>query len=760
MKKLILLLLLSSIASSYYAFAEEEIPVNIKADNLRYIEGTNIVTASGSVEVKFDKITIRSDSLTMDTISKIVTAEGNVKMYGLGYDSECSALTYSISNETSSYSGFKTVLSPSNVKGNLYLKAGTISDELKRMTGKEGSVTTCDYTNPHYITMAKRVEYYPNDKIIGYSATLYMVNAPVFWMPIIIYDLKGRQRRNWSFGHNDVEGDFLKTSWDYPSGQIFLDEMSKKGFGHGLTYNYNQSKIDGKIYLYHLEEADTHLSDWVTKINHNIGITDKTTLGLAYTLSKTYQVPSGRLDQSTYSMNFNSTGDKRLTATVNAYDNRLGNQENLNAQVGYSTGALNTNYSINLDQGKADSRYIRLSERFSHSQPLFSDSTRLNFNAAYYNNIQSAGQQGNELLEPNLDITNQGSFYNLRFHENWHLDLDRDLYKADSTDQFLETQPELTLNLNPLDLKLFNLSSNFGYGWYHEVKFDPNINRNRDYATGRYKASLSANKNIPLGLGTGLGIGIGLDQFLYDPGDAMNAFREDASLNSQGYDFFRNNLNYTRGISDGNSPFYFDKFSTKYESIRDTMTLYYQNYFNWMNTCGYNYATKKYFNYDTNMTINPIKPLNFNFRSGFDIENQKYLDLSSGIRIVPWEQFSSNINMVNDLNVGGIKYGNMLIDLETGNEEDWGNHWHFKYGYVYEPSSKQLQLRDIMIVKDLHCWSVTYTYSDLRKEVTMMFTLKAFPGDPLGYNTGRGFYFDTFEKALKEETGQASPVRY
>ena len=515
------------------------------------------------------------------------------------------------------------------------------------------------------------------------------------------------------------------------------------------------------VNLYHLEEADTHLSDWVAKINHSIGITDKSKLGIAYSLSKIYQIPAGRLDQSSYSINFNHSSDKNFNAAINAYDNRLGNQESLNMQLGYSKGLLNANYSLNFDQGKGDSRYIRLSERLGYSSPIFSDRTRLSFNAAYYNNIASAGEFGNELLEPNISITHSEQFYNIRLYENWHLDLDRDAYKADENDQFVETQPELTVSFNPINLKLFNLSSSVAYGWYREVKFAPGIGRNRDFATGRYKSSLNANRSIPLWFGNTLSLTAGLDQFLYDPGDSMNASREDVSLNTQGYNFYRNTLSYSRGISDGNSPFFFDKFSTKYHNIRDTMTFYYQSYFNWINTCGYNYETKKYFNYDTSMVLRPIRQLDLNFRSGFDIENQKYQDLSSGIKLKPWDKFSGNMNVVSDLNVGGVKYGNLLVDLETGDENDWGNHWNFKYGYVFEPASKEFKIRDIMIIKDLHCWEIKYTYSDYRKEVTMMFTLKAFPGDPLGYNTGKGFYFDSFDKAIKEQVGgDTSPVRY
>ncbi|MBI5701698.1 hypothetical protein HZC34_07675 [Candidatus Saganbacteria bacterium] len=760
-KRFLLLLIFISIATT--AFAEEEIPVNIKAEKLKYIEGTSIIRAEGSVEVKLDRVTIRADSLIMDTKTNIVTAEGNVLMSGLDYDAQCASMLYLVSQETASYKGFQSIVSPSNVRGSLYLKADEINDLRNKMTGQEGKVTTCDKSDPHYFSASKRVEYYPEDKIIGYSNTLYIMDIPVFWLPFLVYDLHGKRDRNWSFGHNDVEGDFIKTTWGYPHGQIFLDEMQKKSSGQGFTYDYNNQNNNGSLYLYHVEEADAGLTDWVAKINHNIGINDKTKLGLAFALNNMYQIPAGRLSQTSYSINLNHTGtgttDANFSSTMNVFDNRAGNQEHLDFSVNRSLSSANTSYGFNLDQSKGDGRYIRNTQRLSHSQQLPLGNTRLNFNAAYYRAIQNAGIYGDELFEPNIEIINSGSFYNLRLYENAHIDLDRNLYTGDSNDQYLETQPEITLNLNPVDLKLVSLSSSLNYGWFHEIHYASGINANRDYSTGRYKAAINANKSIPLGLGTTFRLGAGLDQFLYDPGDAMNAFREDAGLSTQGYDFMRNDLSYSRGISDGNSPFFFDKFSTKYHNIRDTLVFYYGNYWNWTNSCGYNYETNKYFNYDSSMMIRPLNAVNMNFVSGFDIENQKYLDLSSNIRLLPWDKFSTNLSFVNDLNFGGIKYGNMLLELETADEKDWGNHWKFKYGYVYEPASKELKLRDIMIAKDLHCWEISYTYSDYRKEIAMMFTLKAFPGDPIGYKTGRGFYFDTFDKALKEQTQMESPKR-
>lgn len=763
MKKLLFFIAALSILYANQSVAEEEISVNVKADKLKYIEGTNIVIAAGSAEVKIEEVTISADKLTMNTKTKVVTAEGNVKIRGLQYDAACSSMTYNVNDETSVFNGFSTVLSPSNVKGLLFLKAQNLDDKRKEMKGTEGKATTCDYSRPHYFTAGHRIEYYPDDKIIGYSVTFYVLDAPILWVPYFMYDLHKRNKKNWVFGHNNVEGDFIKSAWDYAYGQIYLDEMSKKGFGQGISYDYAKSNFDGSLYLYHIEEADTRLTDWVTKLRHNLSITDKSKLGLNYNSTVMYQVPGGRLDQTSFSANFYHNGDKTVNAILNILDSRTGRQEHLDTSINYRTPSTNTNYSFNFDQGKNEPRYIRLAQRFNHSQNLFSSRTRLNFNASYYDNIAKAGGSGDERLDSNIEITHQEKDFNIRYYESWRLDLDKSLYKGDQNDQYLEAQPEITINPRPLDLKLFNLSSSFAYGWYHEVQYASGISRNRDFSTGRYKMTLNANKTFPLGFGTSLGLTLGLDQFLYDPGDSLNAFREDASLNSQAYDFMRNSLVYARGISDGNSPFFFDKFSTRYHNIRDTLTFYYKSYFNWINTCGYNYETKRYFNYDTNMSYNPAKQLSFSMRSGFDIENQKYLDLSSTTRIYPWDKFSLNLGMVNDLNLGGLKQGNCLVDLEIADEKDWRNHWHFKYGYIYDVPSQNFIPRDIMIVKDLHCWEVKYTYSDYRKEFNLTFTLKAFPGEPLGYSTGKGFYFDGFDKAIKEaksEFEQPSPTRY
>ena len=726
---------------------------------LKYIENSSIIEALGSVEVKFKEVVIFADKLILDSKTNIVTAEGNVKMKGADYNALSSSVTYSIDDDNASYNNFKTTVYPENIKGPLFLSADYIDDNKADMVGEEGTVTTCNYKDPHYFTAAQKIEYYPNDRIIGHNVTFYVKDIPVFWSPYMIYDLKQKRRRNWSFGHNEVEGNFIKTSWGYPDGQIFLDEMEKKSFGQGFTYEYKKENYNGDIYVYHIEEADTHLSDYVIKFEHAIQLSPSTKIGLNHSSTTIYQIPTGRLNQSTYSIALNHKSDKTLNSLLNVYDYRQANQEILNFQTNYAKETLSSSYALNMNQNKTAPRNINIAEKLFHQQNIFGDKTRLTLNADYQNFIKNAGEYGNELLTPKVEISHIEDFYNIQYIENWHMDLDRNLYAKDNNDTYVESQPELIINFNPVDLNLFNLSTSVNYGRFHEIAYVPSLQINRDYTTTRYKTSFNANKLIILG-STTFNINAGLDQFLYEPGDALNSFRESYGLNSQGFDFLKNETNYRRGISDGNSPFFFDKASTKYNDLKDILTFYHLDKFEWKNECGYNYETQKYFNYDTNLNLKPIEPLNLNWRSGFNIETQKYLELISTATLNLKDKLSVEFSSVNDLNIGGFKQGSCLINLETQDENNWQNHWNFRLGFVYDNLSKYFMLRDLMIIKDLHCWEVKYTYSDYKKEYAIMFTLKALPNEPFGYTEGRGFYFDSFEKALKEETSNESPQRY
>ena len=78
----------------------EEVPVKIRAENLKYDQESGLISASGSVEIMFEGMKIRSDTARIDTASNVATAEGHVKIEQTDYNFLSSRLTYDMSSET------------------------------------------------------------------------------------------------------------------------------------------------------------------------------------------------------------------------------------------------------------------------------------------------------------------------------------------------------------------------------------------------------------------------------------------------------------------------------------------------------------------------------------------------------------------------------------------------------------------------------------------------------------------------------------
>jgi len=259
-------------------------------------------------------------------------------------------------------------------------------------------------------------------------------------------------------------------------------------------------------------------------------------------------------------------------------------------------------------------------------------------------------------------------------------------------------------------------------------------------------------------LGTTMVLGTGLDQFLYAPGDKLYAYRESLAFNTRVGGFFRNRVAYTKGLTDGNSPFLFDQLGTRYHNVKESLTFYYLNNLNWTTSAGYNWQTAKWLDINTSLLMKPTEKLYWRLRSGWDIENIRYKDLINTLKLYPVDFFSLQYSTVTDMNAGTLKSGSILYNLYL--LKGASNQWKIKLSQVYDSSAQQFKQRDIMLVKDLHCWELTYTYSDYRKEVSVMFSLKALPGEPIGMSTGRGIYLEGLEKSIKGLKPEGAIKRY
>ncbi|KPJ68817.1 hypothetical protein AMJ44_05350 [candidate division WOR-1 bacterium DG_54_3] len=749
----ILTFLLFSIPIAY----AQEIPVNVKAEKLKYIEETGIIEASGSVEVKFKEVTIYADFLRMDSESNLATAEGNVRMVAEDYEATSGSILYDASREVSTFSKFQTRLAPGRVKGHLYLQAEELIDQEEKMLGDSGTLTTCDDDPPHFITKADKVEYYPEDKIIGYNVRLYVGEMLVFWTPYMVYDLSEKKKKNWVFGHNQVEGDYLKSSWDYPYGILYLDLIQKKGIGLGTETDYKLWGL-GTLFLYQVADGDAGISNWVTRIEHTKQIDPWTTLKLNHRYTSTYLIPSGRREQTAFNLDLGYKKEANWGLKLNTFDDRLGYTQKYSLGFNQAHQKISTDYSFNYEFSKSDPKWIRNSQRLSHRRPLWSDKVIFSGMANYYNNVAAEGKVGDQRLEPVIEITGQEPNYSWRFYENWYMDLDRDEYTEDDTYQYLEKQPEIEVTPNPLDLKIFTLRPKLGYGHYHEVRYVSQLGGNRDFKSERGQAILNADKRITLGLGTVAILGAGLDQRFYTSGDQLYAYSESLRLQTDLFGRFRNDIDYRKGTTDGNTPFLFDQLGTHYHDLRETMTFYYLNKFRWSVSGGRNWQTKKWFDLDTNVMLRPNERWNWNARTGWDIENRRYKDLVNNLTLVPYGFLSMTFATVSDMNIGELRSGSILYDLYLLKDEP--NQCHVKLSQIYDPATRQFKVRDIMIIKDLHCWELKYTYSDYRKEFSFTFSLKALPEEPVGISTGRGFYMEGFEEEIRGLKQEGAVERY
>jgi hypothetical protein len=188
------------------------------------------------------------------------------------------------------------------------------------------------------------------------------------------------------------------------------------------------------------------------------------------------------------------------------------------------------------------------------------------------------------------------------------------------------------------------------------------------------------------------------------------------------------------------------------------MTFYYLSKFRWTVDGGHNWQTHKYYDVMTHLEVAPDQRLRWTVDTGWDIENTKYKDLVTGLRWAPASAFAASLSLTKDMNLGELRSASALYDIYF--LEGMPNQLFLRFSQVYDPVAKDFKVRDIMAVKDLHCWEIRYTYSDYRKEFSLTFSLKALPGEPVGFASGRGFYYDGFEKQMKELRPEGEVKRY
>jgi LPS-assembly protein len=726
------------------ALAETKLYDNIKAARVQFDEKTGIFDAKGSVEGSFIGGTVNADHFRFDPVAGFAVAEGEVSFVTKDYILRSQRLYYDISSEAITVSGLDAEFSPQEIPGMVYFHSGGLYLSKKAMRAERGKITTCDLGEPHYHLLTGRLNYEEGKTFEGGNVTFFAGDLPVFWMPYLNFSFGQQDKQDIQVGHNQVEGNYVKTGWGFPRGRMLVDYIGKKGWGYG-TELYPKA---GTFLLYHLDEQDTGIPDWIEKVEYQRDLTPGTQMRLAHSYISNYFIPSGRIEQTAFNYDLKDPATyEAWKLNLNGLTDRTGMNERYSAQFFRYDEDRSTDYFYNYEYSLGNPGRMVNSSRYASRFPVVPKQIYLNTNLDYFHNINQAGEAGEEKVEPVLELSGSGSIYSWRLAQNWLFDLRQDQYPGRAHYEFLEKHPELELSFNPVDLNYFMLQPSLGYGAYRESRFVPGLKYNREFSSQKYRGTVDLFSPVSLGFGTDLIWGVGFDQALYSSRDKLYTYREAATIQTDYGLFVRNTVSYRKSYTRGNSPFFFDRLGADFHDIYERLVFYHLNRFAWSFEGGRNWRTGKWFDLMTRVMLAPTERFSFSLDTGWDIENRRYKDLSTSIAIKPYPFLSAEVAVVHNPNQGEMRSASALYRLTLLQGEV--NQTFIEVNQGYDPVTREMKIRDIMLVKDLHCWQMKYGYSDYLKQFSVTFSLMAIPGEPIGFGPQRTYAETTQEREVK-----------
>lgn len=241
-------------------FAEKELPVRCTGDNVTYVKEENTIYGKGNVEISYQNNYLRADNIKVNTKTKIAEAEGRIVFSDGKNILTGNKASFNFDTGKGTVDGAGTAWGPWFAKGPY---GERISKDVYYV--KRGSVTTCDYEKPHYRLQASDIYIYPGDKIIAKNIVGYWGNVPVFYWPYFKKSLKD-ERSPWTIipGYNSQYGKFLLTGYtmwfDNFLGGTFtptlrFDYYEKRGPAVGLYGKYKyKDKITSLIRSYLIDD--------------------------------------------------------------------------------------------------------------------------------------------------------------------------------------------------------------------------------------------------------------------------------------------------------------------------------------------------------------------------------------------------------------------------------------------------------------------------------------------------------------------------
>lgn len=240
--------------------------LDIQSDFSDYDQNLGIAKASGDVIVKYGDVTILADQIEYHQSSGNIFARDNVRIFKDGQVVEAEEIIYNIKSGEMSTSQLKSALEPVFYSSDNVIRPEEGTDG--PITMLDSTFTTHDSANPNFQIRAKKLEVYPDDKIIMHGARVYAGNTPLLWFPYFVQPMDDELGYYFTPGWNSAWGGFLLNQYGFMVGDDILakaqlDLRSERGLAGGVELRDQQFENNeniGGLKLYYAADSNPELS--------------------------------------------------------------------------------------------------------------------------------------------------------------------------------------------------------------------------------------------------------------------------------------------------------------------------------------------------------------------------------------------------------------------------------------------------------------------------------------------------------------------
>lgn len=263
---LFLALILPALARAAEPLFNNGLPIEIDADFITYEKETETYYARGSVEIRQEGVTLRTDEIILDMASGVATAKGKVTAIDEGGSTLTGVgLTFDIKTKTAVITNARIFYAEEGIyiAGRVVEKTGTES-----YSAKEVTYTACECeegASPAWSFAATSADVTFGEFLTGWNTRFQIKGVPVFYFPYVTVPVK-RERQTGFLptepGFSELRGFVLDNSFFWAISEsadatFYLDIETKRGIGVGSEYRYFRTAGSyGEAFLYHFSEND------------------------------------------------------------------------------------------------------------------------------------------------------------------------------------------------------------------------------------------------------------------------------------------------------------------------------------------------------------------------------------------------------------------------------------------------------------------------------------------------------------------------